>query len=524
MNGTFKQLSGLLLAFLTSGTCFLQGFGLILGVDVLGLSTLNPGFEGAKCYFYGSYFPWQNYAGAYALHRYQDAESSLLSKSSTGTATENIYWGNLATPNDASMVHKYSYGGRDWYYPNLGIHVESNVQLQDITRQGNPDPLNWNSSNPLDAQRIEYFSKVAVKEDLGDKIVYHWSAQKESFLVVPAEFWVGMYVVPDQGGGSNPLPGSGWREGDWENVVLWFMLDWATWDNAYADAWLNDVETNVFNSAYDGAILNQKKLSDYRGGFPITGWIQEWEKAGFSSSRTGEVQSPVWLSARSKENSEYTIDELANLQTELLAKCQTSPGLIGQFLSLYTGPDVTFDYLPLDSTSYSADALAKDIQSPDSRMRKVMYFPINIVNVGSLTIGDIWNGWTVYYPSVYLRVRMLYGVYGNFTYLWTEELAKDPLVDYPDQIELHDTQVIHVAGIGAMFSGIAGILSNPIFWFFLGLILLVVLLVLLALLVPGSLTLVSALGKAGAKHIEGKMKNQPKKPRKAKVLKPARMK
>ena len=51
---------------------------------------------------------------------------------------------------------------------------------------------------------------------------------------------------------------------------------------------------------------------------------------------------------------------------------------------------------------------------------------------------------------------MLYGVYGNFTYLWTEELAKDPTVNYPEEPERHGTSVINVKGfdLGAWWQGI----------------------------------------------------------------------
>ena len=264
-------------------------FVALVGSGILRLGTISPGFEGAKCYFYGSHFPrssWTSYAGTDVLHKYQDAESYLVKRitgEGAGTRTNTVSWSSYATPNDAGMRFEsrlhYLMGGQDEVSckPDLGIHVESNIQLEDINRQG--DPLGWNISDPSSGQRIEYWSKTAVKEETADKVLYHYTLTKESFIVCPAEFWVGFYLVPSQGntGGT----GSGWREGEWQGIVVWFMLDFTTWDNAYKDPWLDDPKVNVFDSPHNGTVLNQQRTADYRGGFPIAGWIQGWEKGGW---------------------------------------------------------------------------------------------------------------------------------------------------------------------------------------------------------------------------------------------------
>ncbi|MEM2568218.1 MAG: hypothetical protein QXH20_07105 [Candidatus Bathyarchaeia archaeon] len=448
------------------------------------LGTLQPGFEGAKCYFYGVDFRWgSEWSGAYKLHRYQDAEPVLL-EYRTGTWEKTIKWGTVATPNDAVITwREVKKGlGMQWVFckPDLGIHVESNIPLKDVTRQG--DPLNWNSTDPTSGRRIEYWSKKVVKEETADKVLYHYTVEKESFLIVPAEFWVGFYLVPSQ---QDAGTGSGWREGEWQNIVVWFRLDWNVWDNAYRDPWLDDPKINVFDSLYNGTILNQKRLYEYRGGFPIAAWIQGWEKAGWTSGGRDDT-SPLWYDVKGKKTGTYTDKQLAQLREKLMAKVQFAPGLVGQFLSLYNEPSASFTYeaklheskdYPIDITNY--------VKSPDSRMKKIMYFPINILNFGTYVEGDWWNGWTVYYPSAYFRVRILYGVYGKFTYLWTEELAKSPTVNYPEQPERHGTTVITVQGASSWFSGIANWFANPLTQLWMFFILIVIVIIVVSIFSPG---------------------------------------
>jgi hypothetical protein len=445
--------------------------------SIILFGVINPGFEGAKCYFYGSYFPsasWSGYVGTDTLHKYQDAEAYLIKYTGSeglGTRINTVPWTTLATPNDAGMGFesrlKYALGGQDEVkcMPDLGVHVESNIQLQDINRQG--DPLGWNDTNPMDAQRIEYWSKTAVKEETAGKVLYHYTLTKESFIVAPAEFWVGFYLVPSQ---TDANTGSGWREGEYNNIVVWFMLDWTVWDNAYKDPWLDDPKINVFTSEHEGQNINEQRQWTYRGGFPITGWIQGWEKGGWQKMAWEEgavsnsnAESPSWLQTRGTENVIYTPEELADLKDILMAKCSFAPSLIGQFISLYNEPSASFDYEPqlYEGSTFPTDTVTDYVKTPDSRMKKTMYFPINILNFGTYAdptshVGPIVTGWRIFYPSCYFRIRTLYGVYGKFTYLWTEELAKDPNINYPSEPERHETTVIHVAGfdLGTWWQGV----------------------------------------------------------------------
>jgi len=483
-------------------------FGLLTsGFTSMGI--LNPGFEGAKAYFYGLYFPgssWPGYSGTNVLHKYQAAEDPIIRESHMESAigptiTNTITWTSLGTPNDAGVgfISKKEFalsGQQTSCMPDLKIHVENNLQLQDINRQG--DPLGWNVSDPMDARRIEYWSKKAVKiSEVNDTathesvITYRYELTKESFILAPVEFWVGFYLVPAQ---SNAGTSSGWREGEWKNMVVWIMLDFNVWDNAYRDPWLDDPKQNIFTTSYNGSISSQDRTYDYRGGFPISGWIQGWEKAGISKTLTTE-EGPIWANRRGKNgDGYYTAEQLADLKNKLLAKCQFSPGMIGQFISLYNSPDVSFQYKSdLTATGFNnPTALTNDVKTPDSTMHKVMYFPINIENFGTLVeqAGDflgVPTAWDIYYPEAYFRMRMIYGVYGTFTYLWTEEVTKPwPVgLEFPEKVEIAGTTIIHAEGPAAWTTGITDFFTSPtgLLWTFFTII--VILVVVVTIMNPG---------------------------------------
>lgn len=462
----------------------------IAGVaSIYPLGIFQPGFEGAKCHFYGANFRFKpDWTGTYQLHRYQDMEDPLVINEVWGD-WHRIYWGSAATPNDASI------GWRSFDHvekPHLNIHVESNIQLEDITRQGDPDPLNWTEDNPLEGRRIEYWSKKGTKTiETEETVTYEYELTKESFLICPAEFWVGFYLIPSQ---DDAGTGSGWREGEWSDMVLWFRLDFHVWDNAYYDDWLDDPEDQVYTTEYGGIVISKERKVEpdaYRGGFPIAGWIQGWEKAGWTSDVVaGEQQSPVWYDVKGPGTGIYTDDQLHELRDILMSKVEFSPGMVGQFISLYDEPEVQFSY-ETSNTNYQPDSLAQSVKTPDTSMKKVMYFPINVENFGTYAEAHTWGltGYTVYYPSAYFRVRMIYGVYGTFKYLWTEELAKDPVIKYPEEIERHGTTVIHTSGpltpFADLVGGIGGWFSNPLNQLWTLFVVLIIVIVIATLLNPG---------------------------------------
>jgi len=479
-----KNRAAMVLIIILGGAFFVSQAGpFMMGIP-------NEGFEGAKCNFYGLYFPsgsWGQFQGTDTLHRYQDAESALL----TWNGVPSVTWTSLAVPNDAGINALKS---PPWptAKPDLKIHVESNLQLEEITRQG--DPLGWNMTNPMDTQRIEYtltrYTKISEGKDaIGNTVViYNVTQEKESFILSPVEFWVGFYLVPAQ---EKAGTGSTWREGEYQNIVAWFMLDFNVWDNAYENEWTKSPDGNAYVTLFNGSIFNQKRTYEYRGGFPIAGWIQGWEKAGWTSTNS-QQDGPVWADRRGGGGTQpsvdtspatYTADQLAELKNELMAKVKFSPDLVGQMISLYDAPEVKFEYKSdLQPNFQDLNGTTADVKTPDSTMHKVMYFPINIDNFGTLVKGDWWHGWNVWYPSAYFRIRMIYGVYGTFTYLWTEEVTK-PFdqggLEFPEEVEREQTTVIHTEGVASWFEGLTDWLTNPmtLMWTFFIIIVIVILFV-----------------------------------------------
>lgn len=468
------------------------------------MGTINPGFEGAKCDCYGIYFgdwsgDWDN---KNMLHVYGDPEIPIMYWPEYNILNQlvgehKVSWTTFGTPNDVGVgCHnwKYPLTPKVWDYPELNIEVESNVQLSEINKQGDPDPLGYNSENPLQGRRIEYWGLKGVKAtETEDKVIYEYELTKESFLIVPAEFWVGFSLTASQ---TDAGTASGWCEGEWKDMTAWFRLDFHIWDNAYYDDWFDDPQVEVFKTEYGGTITSQQKLTSpdaYRGGFPIAGWIQGWEKADMTSDVwAGKQQSSIWYNIKGDKEGKYTDDQLYELREILMAKCEFSPGMVGQYICLYDEPDIHFTYVEPSNTNFDKETdLTQSVKVPDSAMQKVMYFPINIQNFGTYAEAKGYMGvygWNVYYPSAYFRVRMIYGVYGSFKYLWTEEVTKsmdEGGLDFPEEIERHGTTVITTTGPLTPFEGIASWFANPFNQLWIAFITIVIVVLVVTFLNPG---------------------------------------
>lgn len=452
---------------------------------LLPLGVIGVGFEGAKCNFYGADFEFADWQGCGTLHRYQDAESILVQHEAYGF-WDRIKWGSYAVPNDLSIVWEYKHAGTgDAAMPELGIHIEQNLAFEEVNRQG--DPIGYNQSDPASRERINVIHKYAEKIlDDDTHVQYRWTAEVESYMIVPTEFWLGFNLVPSnqQTGGTD----SGWREGTWSGILLWFRLDFSQWDLAYNDPWLNNPVTNVFDTPYQGYIINREQSQSFRGGFPVAMWVQGWERAGWSNY-AGQTTYPIWVTTRGDQQNQYTMDQMAELKDILMAQTRFSPQpLLGNWLNMFTDPSASFSYefqqsdFSVDPTNPNSSPLLSKIKSFDTSQMRVMYFPLNVINYGSHTEGHWQQWWRVYYPSVYYRIRALYGLYGTFTYLWTEELAKDPSINYPPTFERDQTLVIHTTGaIGDFWTW----LSNPQVWLTIVAIVIVAIVIIVTVTNPG---------------------------------------
>lgn len=483
----------------------------------------NPGFEGVKCNVHGINFAWGNmWDGVNILHRYQDHENILMfaegstDRGWTSTATSTIStikWGTAATPNYVTVTGRTEIPGYSVRsVPDLFVHVENNPQLQDVNRQG--DPLGWDLGTDL--RVVNYWlpdlMEATVVSETDTTITYDVSATRETVLLVPVDFWLGVGVDAST---ENALRSSDWREGQWKDMAVWFRLDFNTWDLAYGNDWKNDDGGQTFDAQVNQYAANYQLSSDYRGGFPIAGWIQGWEKAGWTSYESN-AESPTWFKSKGKDERTLTLEQSAilGIKDDLQSRVNIAPSTVGTTLSLYTEPSSQFIYSTELETAVGEDPaileqMIDGVKTPSSAMQKTMYFPVNILDVGTKVTGDWWNGWTVYYPTVYLHVRVIYGVYGHFTYLWTQEVTKDVSeggFDFPEEFERKDTTVVYTPGAGESFSflgDIGAFLTSPLGILVVLLSLFMIILVILAVTgaLPGLFALLTVL--AGRKRKGG---------------------
>ena len=464
-----------------------------LGKTLLGW--LNPGFEGAKCYFYGVQFnDWGDWEGTKVLHKYEDAESILVKKEDWYLgilwAYDKVYWGTTTQPSNPVIVHDWmENGGNIKGRLQLAIEIQSQIPLEDIKRNG--DPLDWNETDPMAAKLIQYWTLE--EEKISDNETRYKLVKKEVILC-PGEFVIQIYIPP---GNEHTTTGSGWQEGEWPQVQLWFIVFWHTWENALKPYLENDPEPPAIpDEAYDREVSFQ-----YKGGAPITGWIQGFWKN--IPTLYGMSDDCVKWDRRGKDGqATFTNEQLRAKLENLDAKVQLSPSLQGRFIDLFTDPSPEFSY-PLPRVAGHEDIVNyAGTNVPDPTLTQAQYFSITINTLGTYVEGDFWSGWNVYYPCVYYRLRFIFAVYGEHTYLWTEETAEEN--KYPGW---QNRTYVRVFTPG-VFTGLIEWLSNPFNMLLLLLALIVVLLVVLAFFAPGVLAAISAIGSRTAQAIKPKHKRK----------------
>ncbi len=464
-----KRLLAILFLFLLIGY---GGTELASVVDTI----INPGFEGGKCYFWGARFngfptDWQ---GQDELHVYSEYENPLLYHESWPLKDE-VYWATPNQPSNPSVVwDQHLIGGVDTQ--TLTVDVQSQIQLEDVNRQG--DPLGWNDTDPLSARRVEFWSPIE-ETTKDNKIEYR--LEKQSYLLVPGEFWIGFYfpAIPDKSTVSD------WSEGDWQNVQCWFVLYWNEWNNAYQPYWEKDADSPEEITA------NAEVLREFRGGLPVSAWIKGWEKAGYTDE--GERVDDVWWYEAGSDD-DYTEEQLATMRQELMAKISFTPERRGQFLDMFTSTDTNFEYefeLEEEKNVKSKSETEQFVRNTiDTGMEPVLYFPITINNLGTYVKSKgFLQGYEIYYPSVYFRIRIIYLLKGTFTYLWTTQVTEEP-IEYPEEYERERTTIIYQPG---PVTPMVDWFQNPFNQLWIFLILIVAVVIVISVFSPGLWLLLSHL-------------------------------
>ena len=304
------------------------------------------------------------------------------------------------------------------------------------------DPLGG-PGGPTDVRYIEYHTP---KIQEGNQI----SFTKYVIHVVPVDFIVQMSVRGDRWAG-------------WSDTHLWLEIDTVVWRDAFTERQVEWIQAQLDKDPPENATLS---AYNFRGGFPIWGWIGEWDPL-------------VWYDEEEREDqpSQNALDNV-----------RISPSLEGRELTLYTTPSYQY-HLDLEAQGDVADPetlqdiLVGDIPAlPDPDFATTVYTPIYIEKFYPYFEEGGWGPWyslSQWYPTTYMRVRMLYALYGEFVYLWTQEEAEEQEYEWEERYSQYKYEegpwLALMSGVGSWFTSPFGILSMLLFG---GLILMAILVVL----------------------------------------------
>ena len=458
-----------------------------------------PGLEGAKCTLHGVRFVNQfpsDWTGANLYHPITEGDGYDMVTHAYMGYSDNCYWMD-ASPSSALIAWDYHYLGGAIDRQIIRIETESHVQLQNLNAHG--DPLGWTTGTPTTIR--DYVQYQANEErtfditEAGDKTNYE--LKKLSILLVPATIHITFSIPPENNNAASHK--SGWQEGDWYGCKFWFKLDFHTWETV-SDPYAEDDQMSEWEADYwisnpaSEFAYNKRAEYDDKGGFPLCGWIQ-----GYYENVDDSWDDEIWWeiptdkpSARKKYREDH-----AGAPAQLDAKTSTNPELNGRYLDLFTIYDETSSethelvgYDAIRETARTYDWA--DAQAP-------AYFSIMVTSLGTYAEQDnALAPWHIWYPAINIELRVIWAVFGHFTYLWTVETAK------ANQYPGWETRKYEEVIVPQPWQWLLDLLTNPFFLFWLFLVVILVILVLLAVFAPGVLKLVSAVGKRGAEKVSKK--------------------
>jgi len=305
------------------------------------------------------------------------------------------------------------------------------------------DPLG-ETEGPTQVRYIEYYTPRITE---GNQITF----TKYCIHVVPVDFVVQMSV-------------RGSKEIGWSDTHLWFMLQTTVWRTAFTESQVEQIQEWLDRDPPENATIS---AYDYRGGFPIWAWIGEWDPLVWYDEEERETQPPQ----------------------EALDNVRFSPSLEGREIDLYT--TATYEYsLDMEDKSNVADPerlenilIGKVAALPDPDFGTTVYFPIYLEKFYPYYETGPWYDPFVHewYPTTYMRVRLMYAIYGEFNYLWTEEEAEAQGQNWTTR----SSQYKFTAGPWEFLHSLGSFLVSPFGALSTGLILAAIVLVILLLINPG---------------------------------------
>lgn len=387
---------------------------ILLGPQLLNL-LLVPGPEGVRAVNYGLQF---------------GSRGDVKLASQLNSLPENFEWGSTQ-PSVMSLKHievdrpelhepsgGFFVNGPGWWYDHGSGEVRSEVQRPMLR----DDPIG------LPPQTLTYYKYVQLDNETVEirKIVVE---------IVPADFVLQPSILPT-------------GVYTFEDIRLWYALDTVVWMNAYAKSPPPDPDPPTNDTV-------KYLSSNYRGAFPIIGWIEEYED---------------WTWKDNQGNERHLAPD-----SHATKFVQLDPSLEGRFIDLYTTPDKTYDLMFSADVAKNPSLLQKALEPtwlPDPRFSETVFFYINMIKFGAYVkptgIGGTYSSYKIWYPSVFYRLRVVYAVYGEYVYLWTTETAEEVGYEEEDWEVREPTEEEYVDPITGFFRAVGKWLSSPWTWLGLG--------------------------------------------------------
>jgi len=460
-------------------------FTLLIKASSTKQMNLLGGLEGAKCVLVGATpYGWTDFTGNDVYSPVQGGTTFI--DHAYLTAWDRVYWANYQPSNQLVYWDRHLIGetiGRNQRSRML-LETQLDVPLENLNKMG--DPLDWNSQQYFEILQYEpnaTSSSGDVNRQLssvdlpnGDR---QYTLTKRSILIVPAELHLALSISPSTDG--SDMRASGWEEANppWAGIQYWFQLDFVTWAqqagpwNSHDSAPESDADYFKANPASSTAQFVTYGAYSDGGGFPVSAWI-----SGFV------VNVPV-SGVDTYDAKVFTLTPFLNQMPgsgdpnfDNVVKCV--PSLLGHSVPLYSTPGETgtgqeLAYIGKDAILAEAKTYpwAGNNQAP-------AYFSISADTFGTYAYQDKppWGGWTVKYPAVNYRIRVLFAVWGTFTYLWTVKTAGD--TGYPGWWDRSSQTVV----IRTWWDDLVDLFHNPLFLMVFIIFVIIIIFCLIAVFAP----------------------------------------
>ena len=490
---------------LIAASIFILAFATSLGG--LGITNVfNPGPEGALVTGVGVNFKYPGTNGVTGMYTYTGGQSNSGKFTSAGGTT--MAWGDNNGPTEIHILQSQSVspwnannlqklvGTKVTQQNQLQSDIESNIQLESDWNilNSTPDTVGGNASN---AVLVSYQHINSAKTNADGSVTY--SVTDQNILLVQGNFQIDVQIPPAK---TDANTASGWQEGTWANMELWYSLSWYQWINSLGGTVNSALSSDPLapstrnNSTYT---FNSASGLIQGGGFPLSAWVQQITFPYSTSSGTGvnlfNLKTSTGLTATPQQ-----LGLSGSTLTNLIASAQTTPGTVGQYIPLFTQPNDNYQ-MPTDQPTAAQITAYAQANVPNGQTQTpTQYFRLGITNFGTVAVSNGWyQGFTVYYPVVDYLIHTTYAVYGSHTYVWTTQTAQQQ--NYPGWTSPVTLKVITtgpLTGFAAWVAGLGNWFSNPLTQFWLLLIIAGVAIVILIVFFP---ELAKALSGAASRKI-----------------------